>query len=78
MAGNLYEDLSKQLVRAISDQGYRQNLLKDPSGTLKSAGVDTGGAKVDLSWVESTNSLNIHITNGGANWSGAILLKIEK
>lgn len=76
--GTLYDDILKQLSRAITDTGYRQQLLKDPNGTLKSQGVDIGKANVDMTWVESTNSLNIHVKNGGADWSGAILLKLEK
>jgi hypothetical protein len=78
MAGTLYDDLLKQLSRAITDPGYRQTLLTDPNGTLKAQGVDIGKADVNLQWIESTNCLNIYVKNGGANWSGAVLLKLEK
>ena len=78
MAGNLYEDLTKQLARAITDPGYRQQLLRDPNGTLRGQGVDIGKADVSLNWLDSTNCLNIHVKHGGADWNGAILLKLEK
>jgi hypothetical protein len=78
MAGTLYDDLLSRVSKAIQDPGYRQTLLKDPNGTLRSEGVDIGKADVHLNWVESTNCLNIYVKNGGANWSGAVLLKLEK
>ena len=36
------------------------------------------GKALTLKQVDETNSLHIYIKNGGTNWSGAILLRIEK
>ncbi|ABN86184.1 hypothetical protein GSH05_27305 [Burkholderia pseudomallei] len=74
----LYDDIVSALGKAVKDPGYRDKLLKDPNGTLKAEGADLGNSVTTLEWVESTNCLNVHVANGGANWSGAVLLKIEK
>ncbi|WP_029013119.1 hypothetical protein [Niveispirillum irakense] len=74
----LYDAILAALGRAIKDPSYRAKLLADPSATLKADGTDIGNAVVSLEWVESTNCLNVHVANAGADWSGAILLKLEK
>jgi len=74
----LYDTILAALGKSIKDPAYRNKLLANPDATLKAEGADMGKASVKLDWVETTNSLNVHIKNGGANWSGAILLKIEK
>ncbi len=78
MSGNLYDALVPALTKAIKDPAYRTKLLHAPDATLAADGVVLGHATVDMAWVESTNSLNIHVKNAGANWTGAILLKLEK
>jgi len=74
----LYDVILSSLGKAIKDPAYRTKLLANPNATLKGDGADVGKAQIKLDWVESTNSLNVHVANGGADWSGAILLKIEK
>jgi hypothetical protein len=64
--------------RAWMDPKFRQQLAVDAKGTLEREGIDTGNAQITLKQVDETNSLHIYIKNGGTNWSGAILLRIEK
>lgn len=78
MSNNLYAALVPVLMKAVSDSAYRDKLLRSPNETISAEGIPMGPAKVDMSWVESTNCLNIQIKNAGANWGGAILLKLEK
>lgn len=74
----LYDVVLGALGKALKDPAYRNKLLADPTATIKAEGADIGNAVVKMDWVESTNSLNVHVANGGADWSGAILLKLEK
>jgi len=74
----LYDQLAAALARSAREPAYRDKLLRDPNGTLKGDGVDIGKAKVKMDWVESTNCLNVLVENGGANWTGAMLLNIKK
>jgi len=74
----LYDAILAALGKAIKDPSYRAQLLQDPNGTLKAGGTDVGNAVINLEWVESTNCLNVHVGNAAADWSGAILLKLEK
>ena len=78
MSNNLYAALAPVLMKAVGDSAYRDKLLRSPNETISAEGIQMGPAKVDMSWVESTNCLNIQIKNAGANWGGAILLKLEK
>jgi len=74
----LYDALMPILAKAVKDKAFGAKLLGDPNGTIRGAGVDIGQADVKLDWVESTNILNIHVKNGGADWNGGIFLQLEK
>ncbi len=78
MAMKFYDDLLPVVGKAINDSVFRDKLLADPNGVLRSNGVDIGKAVIKVDWVESTNMLNIHVANGGANWTGGIILNLEK
>jgi hypothetical protein len=78
MSNNLYAALVPVLMKAVGDSAYRDKLLRSPNETISAEGIPMGPAKIDMSWVESTNCLNVQIKNAGANWAGAILLKLEK
>ena len=78
MSNNLYDALVPVLVKAVKDPSYRSKLLQSPDATIAAEGVAMGNAKVAMTWVDSTNSLNIQVKNAGANWTGSILLKLEK
>ncbi len=79
MAQNtLYDQLASALARSAKDPGYRTKLLQNPNGTLKADGVDVGQSKIKMDWVESTNCLNILVENGGADWTGSLILNIKK
>jgi hypothetical protein len=78
MSSMLYDKLASHLAKAARDPAFRIQLLKDPTGTIKAEGTDIGKAKIKMDWVENTNSLNVLVENGGANWHGAILLDIRK
>jgi hypothetical protein len=73
-----YDYILSALSKALNDPVYRDALLTDPNGTLKNDGADIGDSVTSLEWVKATNCMNVHIANGGADWSGAILLRIEK
>lgn len=66
------------LGKAVNDDAFRQQLLANPTATIKAAGGDIGNASVKLDWVEGTNALNIVATNAGADWNGAVLLTLKK
>ncbi len=74
----LYDQIAAALAKSAKDPAYRTKLLQDPNGTLTADGADLGQAKIKMDWVESTNALNILVENGGANWTGAIILNIKK
>lgn len=79
MATNtLYGHLAGALVKCAGDPAYQKKLLQDPNGTLAADGVDVGQAKIKMDWVDGTNALNIVVDNAGANWNGALLLKLRK
>jgi hypothetical protein len=77
-ANPLYGHLANALVKCAGDSAYQQKLLQDPNGTLAADGVDVGSAKIKMDWVDGTNALNITVDNAGANWNGAVLLKLRK
>lgn len=74
----LYTQLSNSAAKALKDIDYRAKLLADPKGTLAADGVDTGSSVISLEWVEITNTLCISVEKGGADWTGAIILNINK
>ena len=75
---HLYDQLASAIAKSAQDPAYRTKLLSDANGTLKADGVDVGGAKISVEWTEITNVLSVLVENGGANWSGAIVLNIKK
>lgn len=74
----LYGYIANALVKCASDPAYQQKLLQDPNGTLAADGADVGQAKINMNWVDGTNALNVIVDNAGANWNGALLLKLRK
>lgn len=75
---HLYDQLASAIAKSAQDPAFRTKLLADPNGTLSADGVSIGAAKVSMAWTEITNVLSILVENGGANWSGAIVLDIKK
>jgi hypothetical protein len=73
-----YDYILGALGKAANDPAYRNALMADPNATLKADGADIGDSITSFEWVNSTNCMNVHIANGGSDWSGAILIKSEK
>jgi hypothetical protein len=69
------------LGRFIADGAFREQVLADPNGALKAAGVELDSSvKVDAAYKEanSKGQLDVTVYNAGADWTGVLNLKLKK
>jgi len=64
--------------KALADGDYMRQLVADPKGVLRAAGVDTGDAVITANLDNAAHTLAIKATNAGANWKGSISLELVK
>lgn len=78
MAFNIANDpnLLGVIKNAVSDGDFMRKLVADPDTTLKNHGVDLGSSSVTFNLDNAGHSLDIKVTNAGANWKGTLNLEL--
>jgi hypothetical protein len=72
-----YVALFPVLCNAMSNPADLKRLIANPTETLKANNVEIGAAQISCNWVESTNTLCVHVTKSSTKWHGSIQLSLD-
>lgn len=86
-AGTKPSNLAEAVQSFITDGGYRDQVIRDPNGAAKAAGVDVGRARIEIKYQEikgqagknaGASQLLIVVNGAGVNWTGDATIVLYK